>query len=247
VVSVLAVFEEQRLKEESPATFADEPFAERRETELPVHFDRPTRLPRRHLRKKFRKLTSANRDKPLQREARFELTPPPRGAEPEFCSRSEAICAELLRRFVPAFELRKGLTFQVAIGSDGRGNTYSVDFLVDGVLLEYHPVRFYRNKKGFGDFRDSEEYRSYTRAIHALKGESRRFFHDAMEMRLKENYFKRRRALLDQHPLFRRMELVVATSPEDLYSLVIKRFGQNYPSSVDAFKRLFDEINRSLP
>lgn len=243
------------MKEESPAKFAAEPCEERLETESPTfpefseQLDAPQCRPRpsRHLRKKFRKLRSDNRDKPIPKSARFELTPPPQTGSQEFCSRSEAICAELLRRFVPNFELKSGLTFQVAIGADGRGNTYCVDFLVDGVLLEYHPVRFYRNKKGFGDFRDREEYRSYTRAIHALKGESRKFFHEAMEMRLKANYFKKRRALLDQHPLFRRMELVVATSPEELYTLIISRFGQNYPSTIEAFSRLFSELNRALP
>lgn len=235
------------MKEESPATFAEEPFEEQRETEFPAHLDAPTRLPRRHLRKKFRKTKSANRDRPVPQSACFEVTPPAHAAPLEFCSRSEAICAELLQRFVPAFDLKQGLTFQVAIGTDGRGNTYCVDFLVDGVLLEYHPVRFYRNKKGFGDFRDHEEYRSYTRALHSLKGDSRRFFHEAMERQLKSNYFKKRRALLDQHPLFRRMELVVATSPEELYFFVIKRFGRNYPATAEGFKRLFDELNRAAP
>ena len=152
------------MKDESPAILAEAAFEEQHETDVsgPLRLpDRPHR-PRRHFKKKFRKLHSENRDKPVARGARFDLTPPP-SQPPQFCSRSEAICAELLRRFIANFELREGLTFQVPIGSDGRGNTYSVDFLVDGVLLEYHPVRFYRNKKGFGDFRDSDEYRSYTR------------------------------------------------------------------------------------
>ncbi len=236
------------MKDESPAILAEAAFEEQHETDVsgPLRLpDRPHR-PRRHFKKKFRKLHSENRDKPVARGARFDLTPPP-SQPPQFCSRSEAICAELLRRFIPNFELREGLTFQVPIGSDGRGNTYSVDFLVDGVLLEYHPVRFYRNKKGFGDFQDRDEYRSYTRAMHALKGESRRFFHETMEARLKANYFSRRRALLDQHPLFRRMELVVVTSPEELYAQVVRRFGRNYPATAESFARLFNDLNRGLP
>jgi len=234
------------LKEEQTAARAEDSSPELPSPVDPGPLEAPRHFSRRHLRKKFKRLHSENRDRPLDSPAHFEMTPPPR-AQPGFCSRSEAICAELLRRFVPGFELKLGLTFQVAIGADGRGNTYSVDFLVDGVLLEYHPVRFYRNKKGYGDFRDREEYRGYTRAMHALKGESRRFFQESMETRLKANYFSKRRALLDQHPLFRRMELIVATSPEELYSLVIRRFGRSYPASSESFVKLFDELNRALP
>lgn len=164
-----------------------------------------------------------------------------------FCSRSEAICAELLQRFVPHFQLKEGVTFQVGIGKDDRGNTRSVDFLVDGVLFEYHPVRFFKNKRRCGDFIDPEEYRAYTRTFYSLSDENRGFFQSVMRARLAENYFKKRRALLDQHPIFRRMELIVATSPEEFYSLVIRRFGKNYPRTVEKFMAVFNELRTSLP
>ncbi len=172
----------------------------------------------------------------------------PAGREPvRFCSRSEAICAELLQRFVPHFQLEEGVTFQVGIGKDERGNTRAVDFLVDGVLFEYHPVRFFKNKRRCGDFRNTDEYRSYTRTFYSLSSDNRDFFHSVMKARLTENYFKKRRALLDQHPIFRRMELIVATSPEEFYCLVIRRFGKNYPKTVERFLALFNELRRSLP
>jgi hypothetical protein len=164
-----------------------------------------------------------------------------------FCSRSEAICAELLQRFVPYFELEEGVTFQVPIAKDARGNTLCVDFLVDGVLFEYHPVRFFKNKKGCGDFRDRDEYKSYTKLFHALTQDKRDFFHDVMRARLTENYFKRRRAVLDRHPLYRRTELIVATSAEEFYNLVVRRFGKGYPKTVERFVALFEQLRRSLP
>ena len=164
-----------------------------------------------------------------------------------FCSRSEAICAKLLQQFVPHFDVRQGVTFQVPIGEDRNGNTIAVDFLVDGVLFEYHPVRFFQSRKRFGDFSSREEYRSYARVFHALNSEKRAFFHEAMRSRLTLNYFNRRRAILDQHPLFRRTELIVATSPEEFYERVIKRFGKGFPKTVERFLKLFEELMHSLP
>lgn len=164
-----------------------------------------------------------------------------------FCSRSEAICAKILQQFVPHFDVQQGVTFQVPIGEDRNGNTIAVDFLVDGVLFEYHPVRFFQSRKRFGDFSSREEYRSYAKVFHSLKSEKREFFHDAMRSRLTLNYFNRRRSILDQHPLFRRTELIVATTPEEFYERVIKRFGKGYPKTVERFLKLFNELMHSLP
>jgi hypothetical protein len=165
----------------------------------------------------------------------------------KFCSRSEAICASLLQQFVPHFDVQQGVTFQVPIGADRNGNTIAVDFLVDGVLFEYHPVRFFQSRKRFGDFSSREEYRSYAKVFHALNADKRAFFHEAMRSRLTLNYYNRRRAILDQHPLFRRTELIVATSPEEFYERVIKRFGKGYPKTVERFLKMFEELMRTLP
>ncbi len=168
-------------------------------------------------------------------------------ADVEFCSRSEAICAELLRRHVPHFTLQQGVTFQVAIGRDSHGNTLAVDFLVDGVLFEYHPVRLFKNKRRCGDFNSKREYRAYTDICHSLGAEQREFFQAAMRARLTDNYYHKRRALLDQHPVYRRMELVVATTPEEFYHLVLRRFGKNVPRTVERFMAIFEELRESLP
>ncbi len=165
----------------------------------------------------------------------------------KYCSRSEAICAALLQQFVPHFDVRQGVTFQVPIGEDRNGNTIAVDFLVDGVLFEYHPVRFFQSRKRFGDFSSREEYRSYAKVFHALNAEKRAFFHEAMRARLTLNYYNRRRAILDQHPLFRRTELIVATSPEEFYERIIKRFGKGYPKTLERFLKMFEELMQTLP
>jgi hypothetical protein len=164
-----------------------------------------------------------------------------------FCSRSEAICAEMLLRYVPHFELRDGVTFQVAIGRDSQGNTLAVDFLVDGVLFEYHPVRLFKSRRRCGDFNSKREYRAYADICHSLKGEQREFFQSMMRARLARNYYAKRRSLLDEHPMYRRMELIVATCPEEFYFLVLKRFGRNIPRSVERFQAIFEELRESLP
>lgn len=169
------------------------------------------------------------------------------GQDVDFCSRSEAICAELLKRYVPHFELREGITFQVAIGIDGQGNKFSVDFVVDGVFFEYHPVRLFKNRRRCGDFKSKREYRDYTNICHSLRGDQRDFFQHAMRARLAQNYYAKRRALLDQHPLYRRMELVVATCPEEFYFLILKRFGHDVPRTVERFRAIFEELQENLP
>ena len=78
-------------------------------------------------------------------------------------------------------------------------------------------------------------------------GEHREFFQEMMRARLARNYYAKRRAILDQHPMYRRMELIVATSPEEFYFLVLRRFGRNIPRSVERFLAIFDELRESLP
>jgi hypothetical protein len=182
-------------------------------------------------------------DEPTHDDGSYRLP----NTQVKFCSRSEAICAELLMRYVPHFELREGITFQVAIGKDAQGNTLAVDFLVDGVLFEYHPVRLFKSRRRCGDFNSKHEYRAYADVCHSLRGDQRDFFQAAMKSRLAKNYYAKRRAVLDEHPMYRRMELVVATCPEEFYGLILKRFGRNVPRSVERFMAIFEELRESLP
>jgi hypothetical protein len=235
----LKIYSAANLDDGSPDWTGSEPHGEsvqEIEIEPPFH--------RQHQRKK-KKSPQQSRENPDDDDQRH-LTEVYE-AEVEFCSRSEAICAELLRRFVPHFTLKQGVTFQVAIGNDTHGNTLAVDFLVDGVLFEYHPVRLFKNKRRCGDFNSKREYRAYTDICHSLGAEQREFFQSAMRARLTDNYYHKRRALLDQHPMYRRMELVVATTPEEFYYLVLRRFGKNIPRTVERFMAIFDELRRSLP
>lgn len=203
--------------------------------------------PRPHRRRRQRRRHDSPRPRTDSAEITIDISIANCEDPVKFCSRSEAICAALLQQFVPHFDVQQGVTFQVPIGADRNGNTIAVDFLVDGVLFEYHPVRFFQSRKRFGDFSSREEYRSYAKVFHSLNADKRAFFHEAMRSRLTLNYYNRRRAILDQHPLFRRTELIVATSPEEFYERVIKRFGKGYPKTMERFLKMFEELMHTLP
>jgi len=217
------------------------------ETNLDEYVDVEEYPSSRRERRKRKRADSAQNQGRNTREIRIDISVSESADKVKFCSRSEAICAHILAQFIPHFELQNGVTFQVPIGEDRSGNTIAVDFLVDGVLFEYHPVRFFQSRRRCGDFNDRDEYRSYAKVFHALNSDKREFFHEAMRARLTMNYFNKRRSLLDQHPLFRRTELIVATTPEEFYERIVKRFGKNYPKSLQRFLNLFDELMRTLP
>jgi hypothetical protein len=150
----------------------------------------------------------------------------------DFCSRSEAVCAVLMEHYIPGFLLIRGTTFQIPVNTDRFGNEQCVDFAVENILFEYHPVRFWK-----------KEYKTYSKVFKTLKADTRAFFHSIMRQKLVENYTRRRRALLDQNKNHRRTELVVADSPADFYSKIIKRFGRNYPPQ-STFEAIFEALRR---
>jgi hypothetical protein len=198
--------------------------------------DSPRRMRRNDRKAKRRQ----SRKRPARGEAHHHIrfvTPAPRAksSEARFCSRSERVCATLLQRYIPRFRLEEGISFQVPIGTDRQGNTLAVDFLVDGVLVEYHPLRFQRDRRRCGDFTDSDDHALFRKILHVLSGARREFFCRAVNRQLADGYYARRRALLDLHPLFRRTELIVVTDPSELYRKVIARFGRGYPESEQVF------------
>jgi hypothetical protein len=161
----------------------------------------------------------------------------------EFCSRSEAVCSALMEHYIPGYTAKPGETFQIPVSKDAHGNVQAIDFMVEGILFEYHPVRFWRKKRRFGDFAGKEEYRFYNKVFHSLKNEARNFFQGVMRQKLIENYFRKRRGLLDANKLYRRVELIVADSAGDFYSKVIRRFGVNVPGEGE-FLDIFEKLRR---
>jgi len=127
----------------------------------------------------------------------------------------------LLEYFIPGFDVVLGKSFQVPIG-EGR----SVDFCINGVMIEYHQIRFFPSRGKCGDFKSEDEYREYRRLQQRVRGNpaKRELLEKIIHQRLSANYFERRRALLDQSAYFSHCELIVATSREEFFDLVIRRF-----------------------
>lgn len=153
-----------------------------------------------------------------------------------YCSLSEAVCGALLEIFVANFKIRIGETFQIPIG-----NGSSVDFLVHGLLVEFHGVRFQAEKGRYGDFNSRQEYLTYHRRIRQLRGNryKRKQLEALTREQLVQNYFQRRRRLVDQHPEHCQRELVVVSCCDDFYDKVIRRFNRSFCPSRAEFRQIF--------
>lgn len=137
-----------------------------------------------------------------------------------YCSLSEAVYAAFLERYVEGFRIVTGVTYQLPL-SDGR----TVDFRIGNLLFEFHGVRLKAGRSGRGDFGSLGEFRSLRADLRASRGDRfrrTRVFHRARSQ-IAQQYYLRRKALIDRSPGLRGMELVVATSMEEFYERVLAR------------------------
>lgn len=153
-----------------------------------------------------------------------------------YCSLSEAAFGALLERFISDFKVVEGLTFQVPMG-----NGRSVDFQIDGVLIEYHQVRLAPKRGTYGDFRSWREYAQYAKtARHLIRHKQRwQTFAKQVQEKLALNYYQRRKQMIAENPFYRSAELIVATSREDFYRKVILRFAPEKAPGLDEFLAMF--------
>lgn len=148
----------------------------------------------------------------------------------QFSSRAEMATALLLEQYVPHFTLRPGVSFQVPIGANK-----VCDFKINDTYIEFHPLNLHH------DFDDRRAYRELKAALREIKSSyTRGKIEDAVRAELSEKYYRRRKLLIKLccDP---KSELIVIQNSEELYSEVIKRFGENYPAKKDflqAFKKL---------
>ncbi|MEZ4754823.1 MAG: hypothetical protein R3A13_11050 [Bdellovibrionota bacterium] len=150
-------------------------------------------------------------------------------------SRSEAVCAVLMELFIPGYKIELGKTFQISIGEDTHGNQLSVDFLVNGVLFEYHPPHLkshsYKNEKGLRAYIEKQRKRyrrcGKTPTTGAFK-------------KVTEWYYQKRRVQIDCSSIHRGRKLIVAASPEEFYHRVIRRWGKGPFPTRDEFLELFE-------
>ena len=154
-----------------------------------------------------------------------------------YCSLSEAVLGVLLERFIEGFKVQFRENFQVPIG-----NGRSVDFCINGVLVEYHPVRLRAEKRRHGDFGSRGEYFRFSRQLKKIgkrKKHARNEFLSKTKHHLTRKYFSKRRHFIDQTPALRGFELVVASTLEEFYQKVIRRFATGNPPPFELFSELF--------
>ena len=158
-----------------------------------------------------------------------------------YCSLSEAAFGAILELLIPGFKIVEGVTFQVPIG-EGR----SVDFFINGALVEYHQPRLHPERGKIGDFQNRDDYMFFLRSLKRSGGNTwrKQKLIDETRNELASNYYHKRRELIDRNTELRNTELIVATSREDFYRKIILRFvAENPPSLGDFIARFWWWVN----
>ncbi|RME59251.1 MAG: hypothetical protein D6780_05355, partial [Candidatus Dadabacteria bacterium] len=156
----------------------------------------------------------------------------------KFDSYEEAACAILLERYVPGFRAEEGKTLHIPVGKG------FIDFKVGDFLIEYHPIKAYWTKDGTGDFENYFEYDQFNKikkALGKISATRKRAYIERVKNALLAEYRKQRERLIKNDPVYAGTTLLIATSPEEFYHIVIKALGRNVPdkkSFIREFRRL---------
>lgn len=144
----------------------------------------------------------------------------------KFDSRSEAACAAALEKYVPGWRLVVGDTYEVPIGIDSR----RCDFRIGDCFVEYHPIDLRH------EFISSDSFREVVAVLRKHNRHQVERVIGALKKEFEAQYFRFRRAVIDERPEHRNHELLVCTSPTDFYNKVIKRFSLELPSRQEFYK-----------
>lgn len=152
----------------------------------------------------------------------------------------EAATASLMEKYIPGFVVRRGETYQITNGIHKK-----IDFFVKGVFLEFQPILLSKTEGSLGAFETEEEFNAYNSRLARLSPGQVREYKARWVEELKQRYYKKRRAALDENPEFKDKELIVAVDANDLYDSVIERFGTNIPTK-KAFRGEFNHLRRAI-
>lgn len=160
-----------------------------------------------------------------------------------YCSLSEAVFGVMLEYYIPGFDIVPGRTFQIPLGK-GR----SCDFLINGILVEYHEVRLKPSRGRYGDFSDESDLREYQNRARRLKykHKKRRALDRITRQRLTLRYIERRLRHISECRHHSDRELIVATSREDFYDQVLTRFAIVEVPPLDVYLKQFWHLVRVI-
>ena len=147
--------------------------------------------------------------------------------EQYYDSYAEAAVATLLEKYIQGFTISRGETYQVSAGLN-----IKVDFMINNVMVEYNPVVL-SHSHTCGGFEKRDEYDSFKETLASLEGDERRTYIEQVRRVLKDRYYIKRRRVLDENPEYMDRELIVATTPAELYDTVLQRFATGIPARND--------------
>lgn len=167
-----------------------------------------------------------------------------RHCEISYSSHSTRVCAILMEKYIPDFVVKLGKNCEVPAGMR-KEELQSADFLVAGVIFEYHVPVSWTGKKKHGDYIDRAEAGKKKELLRKIGKEDPELREYAMELvmaKLQANYINKRRAFFNRNPAFKDKELVVAGNPEEFYDRIISRFGHKFPGDKAQFVQEFKEL-----
>ncbi|MAG20163.1 hypothetical protein CL618_01890 [archaeon] len=154
----------------------------------------------------------------------------------KYHSQQEATCGYLLEKYVPHFDIREGETFQINGDIEK-----SIDFLVNGVFVEWHPCTPYHG--GRGDIPIHEEGQSFKRVTGNLEGAEKKEFVQDYGLVLAMNYLDERRQAVENSS-YASTEVVLVQDPKQLYEF-ISRYNPDMPEQAE-FVREFRNITKQV-
>jgi hypothetical protein len=160
-----------------------------------------------------------------------------------FASAAEAACAELLELYIPGFKIVPGKTFQLIVADREKGTAKTVDFLVNDVLVEFHPPNHYPKRNlPQGDFTDQDLPAGLIERPCRLDASfEERAVLEARDKQAAHGYQRLRRQVVATDPRFRGTRLIVVVSAGDLYDKIIDHYGRGCPDR-ERFIRQFEKV-----
>jgi len=152
-------------------------------------------------------------------------------------SYEEAAVSSLLQKYCGYFP-KLGENLQV----DASGS--SIDFLLNGIFIEYHPIILYpgkiKGKRSRGDIPE-EEYASYREKINGMSHEEKKKFNYQYQKCIAERYYNGRLDRIKQSGLGNK--LVLITDKDDLYGLISKFYPSMTPEALlKEFRQIKNEV-----
>lgn len=115
-------------------------------------------------------------------------------------------------------------------------------------MIEYHGLRLRPERRRFGDFDGRHDYRMFAKRMRQLKRNRwrKQKYLAQVKKQLTEKYYKKRRRVLDQSPDHKHRELIVATSCDEFYELVVKRFNAYFCPTLGEFREIFYSLVQTV-